>query len=619
MSAHKIYQIFLNIALIVFTLSFFSACNGGGGDGSSNATVALNVVLGPLIGADVSVYPLNNPSLEIARGITEDATDIEEAGWVHLEIAPEYQKIPLYLRIKGGIDIDANDDGIRDSETDGYDATYKFVLPPASDLKDIKVVANPLILLASRYFFDNLWVSSAIKSDYEPRSDPEAVRTIQRRIARAFLKEDVDGDGIIGWQDLNKFHPLLDQAKCNLPWDQVLIDVKRIKQQYFADVKVQYARWFVINPYNFDSIAINQAAPIEVPPINRFNHMLLTFITNKNGYKIKDIEWEWAIQRGCGIGTIHDLLQAGEVSLPGSISYTTQTPTNDSTICYQFSCMYSGIVDPPLTLKECSHKADSDVPINIAIGGKIYYPSKAEIGTYLINYKTTDGLTHQEEVYVYENNQEPPFKVTPVIKLDQENRIDQIDLHFEDDNGNQIEDPPILWGEWWLIISNTFRGEGYYQIADTYIPGYDYGVSSRKTINVLSPAGPFYPNSNGKKIFYEDALEMNFVFEGGDGTLRMFRFDLKDFSYYPDIRYSYDGEYVTFYPYHGNPPGEEVLSFKYQWGDANWDAMGDWIEVIGSRATVPAPEGANVVRYSAKGYAGFYYLGLSTQWRPLLL
>jgi len=59
------------------------------------------------------------------------------------------------------------------------------------------------------------------------------------------------------------------------------------------------------------------------------------------------------------------------------------------------------------------------------------------------------------------------------------------------------------------------------------------------------------------------------------------------------------------------------VSIKYQWGDANWVPMGDWIEIIGSTITVPIPQGAFVVRYTAKGNAGFYYLGTAIQWRPL--
>lgn len=184
---------------------------GGSCNESHKGTfVQLNVVLGPLIGADVSICPLTNLDLEIARGTTEDATEINKAGRVALEIPQEHREAPLFVHVEGGVDIDADDDGIRDPVPTSNVSTFEFVVPTAADLENMGVVVNPLLLFASRYLLDNLWVASAISEDFEPLSDPEAVRTVQRRIAKALLNEDVNGDNTIGWEDLVSFHPLID-------------------------------------------------------------------------------------------------------------------------------------------------------------------------------------------------------------------------------------------------------------------------------------------------------------------------------------------------------------------------------------------------------------------------
>lgn len=385
---------------------------------------------------------------------------------------------------------------------------------------------------------------------------------------------------------------------------------------------MRHDRWFVINPHNFETIVVpdsdNPGFYYPEIPEKMNNSMVLTFFTNKNDYLINDLKWVWTEQTGCG-GLIWNELQVGRVTLPDSlptIYYTTQSPTSDGPTCFRSGCLVSNTM-PPLTLQECSYNAESEVPIKVAIGGRIFIPLEAEIGMYTVNFETSDSQVHEETVYVYENTQEASFKVIPIFELDDEDRIDSVSLRFEDNEGNVFEDPPILWGKWWITASSDFRGEGYYHIEDTYLYGYDYGICFQSDISILSPTDLSHPTSNDHKIYYEDVLEMCFVFEGGDSVQRLFRFNLKDLAYYPDIRAERDGQYLTFFPYWGNPPGEEVVSIKYQWGDATWSPMGEWIEVAGPSATVEIPLGATLVRYTAKGTAGFYYLGTAVQWRPL--
>jgi hypothetical protein len=65
-----------------------------------------------------------------------------------------------------------------------------------------------------------------------------------RRVAKALIKEDVDGDGTIGWQDIVSFHPLTDQSKSRMPWGYVVEDIDRKMQGYDADLDVRYGKWY---------------------------------------------------------------------------------------------------------------------------------------------------------------------------------------------------------------------------------------------------------------------------------------------------------------------------------------------------------------------------------------
>ena len=174
------------VGVIALGLMTIVGTGGGGGAGDTDTSSAgggviqLNVVMGPIVGANVFVYPLDNRDLEIASGVTEDSEDITEAGHVSLEIPPEYSETPLLLLVIGGVDIDADDDGVRDTEPTNNDITLEFAFPTPDDLEDLQIVANPLLLFASSYVLRDLWGDETI-------TDPEEIRIIMRRVAKALI------------------------------------------------------------------------------------------------------------------------------------------------------------------------------------------------------------------------------------------------------------------------------------------------------------------------------------------------------------------------------------------------------------------------------------------------
>jgi hypothetical protein len=87
------------------------------------------------------------------------------------------------------------------------------------------IVANPLLLYASRHVIENVWGEALVSVD--DFSDPLTIRTLMKRVAKALIKEDVDGDGTVDWQDIISFHPLTDQGKSRIPWGYVIDDIER--------------------------------------------------------------------------------------------------------------------------------------------------------------------------------------------------------------------------------------------------------------------------------------------------------------------------------------------------------------------------------------------------------
>jgi len=225
------------------------SCVGGGGGSSSEATddthtdtgvVPLSVILGPIINATVRAYPLTDISHEIDSGTKQDSEDLDEAGKVDLYVPDEYNETPLYIIVEGGEDIDATDDGVRDEYPTVNNITLEFVFPTPDDIKDLQIIANPLLIFASGYVLQNVWRNN------EAITDPEEVRMIMGHVAKSLIgkdlnkngildeSEDVKVDGAIDWKDIVSFNPLEDSEKSIIPWDYVLEFIERIRSNNYS-------------------------------------------------------------------------------------------------------------------------------------------------------------------------------------------------------------------------------------------------------------------------------------------------------------------------------------------------------------------------------------------------
>lgn len=113
---------FVHLSILVFTL-LLAACSGDGGmygtgDGSSsgNSTNQGQVLLGPVINADVTIHKLFAESTDVACDtVSADSQDLDIAGTFSFPAECVMEAEQLYvITASGGYDIDVDDDGVLD-------------------------------------------------------------------------------------------------------------------------------------------------------------------------------------------------------------------------------------------------------------------------------------------------------------------------------------------------------------------------------------------------------------------------------------------------------------------------------------------------------------------------
>jgi len=580
--------------LVALSTLIFMSC-GGSGSGSGS-TVTFNVVMGPIVDAYFTISTLEDPDTILREGTTQDAQDLTEAGSISIIEISEISDLPLLVTVTGGYDVDANDDGIRDDTPTPNETALQFVLPSPSDLETLRVVANPLLLFATEAVFQaidsaaNPFGDSNLSPDYDPAADPESVRTVLRRVARAIIADDVDGDGQIDWQDIVTFHPLADQGKSRIPWEHVVAIIERRFQDYEARLDLHYATTTYMDrgtlmPYDWDDSGDWRDDVVH----EEDRSFVLQFSTNKNDYTAKDL-YDAQGERG------------GRVVFPGDslVSYYYGYPCEGQSPSGQ----ENGVNEVPLDLR-CNHADDSN--LSAQAGGNVTDPVNAPVGDYLVEYTTSDGETHQENIYVFENSEQSFFHPVPELTVDDQGRITSFSIRFEDDAGNLLEDPPILWGavhfQMWAdvnTVSRVSRVEGYYTDPlgnPSSIDSYSY----QAVINIIDPTAAFYPTSNGNLIYLEDLVSVNFWCDGGDGVTRANPYALMGPELLPAmIGFSTAGDQldVVFTP--SAETGRGVTAVKYKFDDSAW------VEVAGASLNVSIPGGTVKVWLSARDTSGYY-------------
>lgn len=190
--------------LIAIALSLLiSACGGGGGSSDSQPQTPQQVitgqaVLGPLCGADVALFSAGDLKNAIHTTTTDSTPDLTSGGTFALP-ADLLTDGDLYVvSVSGGVDIDADDDGIIDTAG------------PTMNNGTIHLVATGAVLKRDGFSVNILteMAYSQVAYDLMTRASDSDIIAKLNRCARLLLAADLDGDAAVSYADLVFWHPI---------------------------------------------------------------------------------------------------------------------------------------------------------------------------------------------------------------------------------------------------------------------------------------------------------------------------------------------------------------------------------------------------------------------------
>ncbi len=213
-----------NFILIIFLTLNIVAC--GSGENKSltqekRATQQLfkekeNIILahatlGSLSLATVEIYEKSSNTL-LYKGLTTkgDGKDVESAGLI--EMAQEdFEKIKnrlLIIKINGGLDIDANDDNIWDSN-------------PTQNGGEIHAIVDSSTLAKKTFKINILTeiVYQDVKEKIKTLSNMQTIRLLDEK-SKTLLNIDINHDGKIDNKDILKWNPILDKKTLKIDYDK---------------------------------------------------------------------------------------------------------------------------------------------------------------------------------------------------------------------------------------------------------------------------------------------------------------------------------------------------------------------------------------------------------------
>lgn len=191
---------------LLFFLVF--GCGGGGGGGLGGVGGgggSIQALLGPIIGADVTVYRVSDTTTPIEGPVSTsvDVTSLETAGEFNLKLNGVGANEMLLVTIEGGQDVDADDDGVLDAAYTSNNGVIKLVAT-AAELKAGNITANVLTDMVARLALSDATVTS-----------------VELNALTQDLLADVNDDGVVDFQDALAFDPKIHQAKCAIPWSDI--------------------------------------------------------------------------------------------------------------------------------------------------------------------------------------------------------------------------------------------------------------------------------------------------------------------------------------------------------------------------------------------------------------
>ncbi|ROS05688.1 hypothetical protein EDC56_1237 [Sinobacterium caligoides] len=212
----KLVSTAARLLLITSSLSIISCGGGGGGGGGggdgedanettgSPMTLATGRVMGGVITGATVTLSVYDTGEKLTQATTEDAEDINNAGYFSLDISDQYQYITsdrLYLLSSEGgkdVNIDTKNSSARDIHATLY------LLCTGQELLNGNLIISPLTSAA--YTF------SSRDDDLSPLSI-----NMYDFIAKSLINKDINGDSVIDGRDINIWDPISHISALNKP------------------------------------------------------------------------------------------------------------------------------------------------------------------------------------------------------------------------------------------------------------------------------------------------------------------------------------------------------------------------------------------------------------------
>lgn len=162
--------------------------------------LAGQALLGPLVGAFVEIFDASRPeAAPIFTATTTDDEDLAAAGAFRAPFDVVDPDAVYVLRVRGGEDVDADDDGVRDAVPTPFQGAIRL-LATGEDLRAGDFTVNALTEVA--------YQSARFLAFVE--GDVAAGVAALDRSARRQLSRDLDGNGDVDRLDLMRFRPMDD-------------------------------------------------------------------------------------------------------------------------------------------------------------------------------------------------------------------------------------------------------------------------------------------------------------------------------------------------------------------------------------------------------------------------
>ena len=188
-------------ALLAGLCWVLGGCGGGGGSGSNNVPASGVALLGPLARATVEIFEYPNFAVPVHTTTTSAGSALADIGLFDIPANLLHDDKLYVLRVSGGADHDADDDGVADAA-------------PTPNQGRVRALLTGAQIKARRFHVSALTEIAYQRLTYllSARYPPAQIIAESDSAAAALLRADLNGDGHIDMADVAAWDPVRQRA-----------------------------------------------------------------------------------------------------------------------------------------------------------------------------------------------------------------------------------------------------------------------------------------------------------------------------------------------------------------------------------------------------------------------